>query len=432
MAVNFDSYTLVYLITNIFNALVIRKLVLVLFDQRNSHPVMCVFSYSLYFGTTSLLYLFIDIPIVLLFANIILIFLITFNYEASLSKHILGTLYILMFCIIPEVIVTACTGYFQYSIFEAGNYRDSFGLVLTRLITYVEALLLSNFKAVRQNFKISKMVWIASVLIPVSTIVLFLILLGSGQLSQVQLIVAVIVVYFLNITTFYLYDSLASSYKRLSDTAVMQKEKELYYRQCVMMRDSTEELRTFRHDINNQLIAISGLLDTGKYEEAGQILTELTGKTNTLVLHSTTGNVPVDSVLNYKLQHAIREKIAVESEVTVPKDLEMDVSDCITILGNLLDNAIAAVILLPETGRFLHLKVVYDRGRLIIRCENPYCNKIIYQNGRIISTKHDKAEHGIGLRSVERLVDKYNGCMNIQHEYNIFLVEILIFLSNYN
>lgn len=102
----------------------------------------------------------------------------------------------------------------------------------------------------------------------------------------------------------------------------------------------------------------------------------------------------------------------------------MDVSDCITILGNLLDNAIAAVILLPETGRFLHLKVVYDRGRLIIRCENPYCNKIIYQNGRIVSTKHDKAEHGIGLRSVERIITKSRPVFTTSRTSCLFMVHL--------
>ena len=430
MIVTFDTYTLIYLLTNIFNVFVIRKLVLVFFDKRNAPPLVCNIFYSLYFFVTSFLYLFLDIPFVILLANIILIFLITFIYEASLSKRLLSTLYVLMFCVIPEVIVTACTGYFQYSIFEEGSYRDSFGVILTRLVTYVEALLLSNFKATRQNQKVGKTVWMASVLIPVSSIVLFIILLGNGQLSQVQLITGISVVYFLNITTFYLYDSLASSYKKLSETVVMEKEKELYFRQCEMMQDSTEELRAFRHDLNNQLIAVTGLLEAGKDLEAARLLSELTGKTRTYALHSTTGNVPVDSIVNYKLQNAMKEKITVESEVRVPQDLEMEVSDCITILGNLLDNAITAVTMLPEEKRFLRLKVVYDRGRLIVRCENPYCQEIVCQNGEIVSSKQNQSEHGIGLKNVERVVEKYMGCMNIYHENQTFLVEILIFLSN--
>lgn len=190
-----NTYTVIYLITNIFNTVIIRKLVLVFFKNKHKYSIPRVLAYCAYFVITSILYLFVEIPIVILIANFFLIYFIVSNYETCISRKVMSTLYVLMFCIIPEVVVTACTGYFSYSIYEEGYYRDSFGLVLTRILTYIEALLLAKFDSVRKNHRVGRIEWIACVIIPVSTIILFMIILCSGQLTQMQLIVAVCLIY---------------------------------------------------------------------------------------------------------------------------------------------------------------------------------------------------------------------------------------------
>ena len=43
-----------------------------------------------------------------------------------------------------------------------------------------------------------------------------------------------------------------------------------------------------------------------------------------------------------------------------------------------------------------------------------------------MSTKKDKENHGYGMRNVERIVDKYQGKLNIKWENNLFHTEIEI------
>lgn len=426
-----DTYTIVYLITNIFNAFILHRFIRAFFEQRRSKKWICFLSYLSYFVVTSLLYLYVDIPVVTLLANWCIVLGISFNYKAGMSKRLLSCLYIMIFGITPEIIIVACTGYFQYSIFTEGNYCDSLGLIAIRLTEYIEALLLYNFKAVRQNQKVKGSVWAASVLIPTFTFILYVFIIQSENTSQVKAIVAVVFIYLINITAFYLYDSLAFSYIKLANTAVLEKERELYYHQCAMMQSSTEELRAFRHDINNQLIAVSELMGAEKYEEAKRLVGVLSGKINSKILFSTTGNIPIDSMINYKLQNAGNEQIRVETEIAVPADFEMDISDCITILGNLLENALYAVRQVEESERFLKLKVVYDKGCLVLQCANPYMTEVPYENGKIVSAKKERKEHGFGLKNIEKTVEKYSGCMDIHHENRVFIVDILLYLPVY-
>ena len=424
----FDTYTIVYLITNVFNIAVNHRFMMAFFEQRRSSKWICALSYFSYFAVTSFLYLFVDIPILTLLANYGLYFLISLNYKSSMLKRMLSSLYILAFCVIAEVIIAACTGYFQFSVFTEGNYSNSLGAIAVPLITYVVALLLYNFKSVRRYHNVKLSTWLASVMMPVVTFILNVLIVHSEDVTQTEVIVATILILLVNVTTFYLYDSLAANYIKLSEAAVLEKERELYFNQCTMMENSTNELRAFRHDLNNQLIGVTELIENRKYMEAEELIGVLSKKLNTGILFSRTGNIPVDSIINYKLQNAANEQIRVEAEIAVPEEFVMDISDCITILGNLLDNALYAVRQVEEAERFLKFKVVFDKGRLVVQCVNPYVTKVQHEKGKIVSTKTDRDKHGFGLKNMEAVVEKYNGCIDICHEEGIFSVDILLYL----
>lgn len=426
---NIETYTVIYLITNFFNIAIIHKFMHIFFDYRRSHWCLCIGSYLLHFIITSMLYLFFDIPLLTLCANYCIMLLIALNYEARIQKQLLSAVYVLIFMAIPELIVVGVTGYFNFSVFTEGNYSNSLGAITVRLITYMEALLFSNFKAVKNNQHINKTVWTASVLFPISTLVLEIMFFESGHVTQFTLTLSVALIFLLTILVFYLYDSLALSYIKIAETAVLEKEKELYYNQCHIMQNSTKDLQAFRHDLNNQFAVISELLDAEKYDSVKTHVQGLLKKTGDKMIYSTTGHTPIDSIINYKLQNAVNNHIKVQTEVVVPMDLEIDISDIITIIGNLLDNSLYALKQLPEHKRTLTLKIMYSRERLFIQVSNPYLTKVQYENGEIITAKDDKQNHGFGLKNIEKAVEKYNGFMEINHENMTFTVDILLYLS---
>lgn len=61
------------------------------------------------------------------------------------------------------------------------------------------------------------------------------------------------------------------------------------------------------------------------------------------VIYSTSGNTIIDGLVNYKLQSVASENIKVETEIVVPEQLNIDIADLVTLLGNLLDNALEAL-----------------------------------------------------------------------------------------
>ena len=52
---------------------------------------------------------------------------------------------------------------------------------------------------------------------------------------------------------------------------------------------------------------------------------------------------------------------------------------------------------------------------------------INYDHDRYMTTKSDKAEHGIGLESVRYTVEKYHGTVEIEKKESIFKVTVFMY-----
>ena len=98
------------------------------------------------------------------------------------------------------------------------------------------------------------------------------------------------------------------------------------------------------------------------------------------------------------------------------------------ILGNLLDNALEAVSLVNE-NQFIDFGMSCSKGMMIIKISNPYKNAVKRENGKIVTSKEDKINHGIGLRSVNEILDKYNGMTKIDTHDNIFTITAALYLE---
>lgn len=108
------------------------------------------------------------------------------------------------------------------------------------------------------------------------------------------------------------------------------------------MQTSTKEPQAFRHDIKNQFLAVSELLSAEKYDDAKKLLVNLSNLTKDKIIYNNLGNIIIDGLINYKLQNISNENVKIKTEIAVPAKLDIETTDIVTILGNMLDNAMTA------------------------------------------------------------------------------------------
>jgi sensor histidine kinase regulating citrate/malate metabolism len=126
-------------------------------------------------------------------------------------------------------------------------------------------------------------------------------------------------------------------------------------------------------------------------------------------------------VLNVKISEAKRKGIEVVYKITSNFEGFDDLDMCY-ILGNLLDNAITATLQCDKP--FIDFLAATNNGRLKINIKNSFNPKKI--NPDFSTTKQKKDNHGLGLKSVKRLVKKNEGDIDYFYNGDVFTVLLVL------
>ena len=101
--------------------------------------------------------------------------------------------------------------------------------------------------------------------------------------------------------------------------------------------------------------------------------------------------------------------------------------DLNVLLGNLLDNAIDASMQTEE--KKLNITIKLDKGVLFLYICNS-CQRIADgRSGFLETTKEDKTNHGIGLKNVRQIVEKYHGDLAFQYENNFMETDVMMYVK---
>jgi len=207
-----------------------------------------------------------------------------------------------------------------------------------------------------------------------------------------------------------------------------QYRQQLYYMEN--LEQVIHKLKSERHDFNNHLGVIYGLLEAGETDKAQNYTKQLV---KTAEEYQNIVNIPysmVRAMLNYKLSAAMESGIELRLDISVPAGLTLNEFDFAVILGNLLDNAMEACAAMDESSGYIGLSILYKPDYLIIQVENPVNIESVPKDERNRTTKSDSENHGFGLSNIEYLVNKHNGLMKIGPENGVFKVSIALLFDS--
>ncbi|MCF0113213.1 MAG: GHKL domain-containing protein [Bacilli bacterium] len=104
----------------------------------------------------------------------------------------------------------------------------------------------------------------------------------------------------------------------------------------------------------------------------------------------------------------------------------IDDGDLYCLFGNVLDNALEAVMQIKEKAqRIINIVVRAQENMVIVQEENYFMGSLKTENGAIVTTKQDKNYHGFGTRSIAAIAHRYGGEVDIATKGQIFTLTIL-------
>ncbi len=179
-----------------------------------------------------------------------------------------------------------------------------------------------------------------------------------------------------------------------------------------------EALRSQTHEFANKMHAVSGLVQLGHYEQAIDYICAATSGHQNLVelLMRRVPDPTVAAIILGKYNRAAEQRVRLEvdegSSLRSLRDEPLDSDMLVTVIGNLLDNALEAVKDLEPERRRVRLALSDEGGEVVIAVEDagpgipPENLRRIFEEG--FSTK-DSARRGIGLALVKRAVEHHGG-----------------------
>jgi len=217
-----------------------------------------------------------------------------------------------------------------------------------------------------------------------------------------------------------------------SQKEVMWEIKEKEYKNQLVYTKSIEEMfdtmKAQKHDFNNYISTIYGLIYLNKITDAKEYLKSLAERISFNSRIIDINHPIVAALINVKMEKAARENIDMEIDVSIPSELPYDLIDITVVLGNLLDNAIEACLKKENDERYIFVNIYIKGTYLVIKIVNSKTIQVSVckESEERYTSKEDSDNHGYGLFNIKQVVKKYDGLIKIEDLENEFSVRIAL------
>ena len=167
-----------------------------------------------------------------------------------------------------------------------------------------------------------------------------------------------------------------------------------------------ENTRRLKHDMKNHIMVITSCLQENRIEEARHYLSRVLDELNQIYTYVETGNSVMNYVLNQKLEKAYRKGIRIKAEIENLSFAAMESVDFVSLLSNLLDNAIEHLYVPAADGGAtgdkaqrgegpeMVVRISARRGYEVIQVKNSIVGSVLDKNPELWSDKEGE-EHGL-------------------------------------
>lgn len=393
-------------------------------EERNNKNRRIFICACFYIINTALFWEFHTVWINML-CNLIGISAIVRQYTKSIKTNLFVTSSIYLINCGCDVTVSVLFMNYQ----DGGAYYQVCGVIVAFLIFICELavekmITIHNNTEAAQSFPL--------ILIPVCSIAVIGLLIYSGSYAGKGIAIVSVGLLIVNFLMLYLYSLLLRSITQKYEMEMLRQKVRVYANQLDIIMQGEERIKALRHDMKhhlNELMLLANRHGVAEMQEYIERMETFIQNPNEIV---TSGNMEIDSVLNYMLRKAEDELETVIVKVMLPEDIKHSF-DINILIGNLLENAIEAA---GQTDRkYLSVNITLKRGVLKIKIENSFIASNIIEDGQkgegkiLLTTKDLKERHGIGLKNVKKIAEKYNGTMKVTRQNDIFCVNMILYMS---
>ena len=205
-----------------------------------------------------------------------------------------------------------------------------------------------------------------------------------------------------------------------------EQKANLYKQNIISSNSQIETIKLLKHDMKNNISCIDALIEEENYDEAHNICHSLTDKYTSIGTIVNTENYLLNAVLNVEIEKAKSYGIPVKLSITNDLKMFKNSSDIISLIGNILDNAISYLSKNKVKNNEINFSTGYEGSYSVIKCRNNILDSVLFNNPSLKTDKEDKDNHGKGITIINSIAHKYNGDVIIKERNKEFIITVIL------
>lgn len=408
-------------ILNIVNPVVFYIIFTSFLKYEKYSKKITIFSYLIFYLITTTVLIFVSKTFYNALSNFLSMLLLTCIYKGKFIYKFFVVSLTYVFVVLIELIVSISFYKFNLNIYNL--YLDvNFAYIFAKLLLLtIAGIIFINFSHI-SKIKVPPYIVLILSIVPILSILIVILETIRKPVSDNYFLLSSVLLLVINTSIFIIFNILTNLYVDRERLQNINQESNLLDLQKNNIEASRKKLATLEHDLKNKLVPLYYLAENR--DNVSEYLSEIIGEFNKEFLISNTDIVEVDAIINSKYEVCKAKNISFDFNTNIGKDININYRDLAIILGNLLDNAIEATLMVED--KWIKLVLREEIGVVFIMVDNSYDGKVIEKNGSFVSRKN-KEYCGIGLQNVAYLADRYKGVIKFTPEKNKFRVSLMLY-----
>ena len=369
---------------------------------------------------------------------LIIILAMWFLYEISLVKTLILVFFVQSIVTITDYIVILILAKNYGDITALGGASSLIGrliLILSRLILFAILIVISRISSKKRNnvtADMSNKEWIQFLIFPIFTICAVMLMVNSvmksyhSDIVPVYYIIAIGLIV-LNLVVFHLISEILEHSRKMKEAQILRQQSIGQVGLYNSMRENYNIQRQRTHEYKNQIVCMDMLMKKKDYSKLEDYIGNISDGLDAQLDMVDTNNDVVNAILNAKYYEAIKNDVLFVLKINDLSDIKVSDEDIVTILSNLLDNAIEAAKQCDVGKRTVKIKLLSEDDVLTIAVSNTYKTEpMLTEDGYIRTTKNNNEEHGWGIRNIVATLEKYDAEYIIDYKNGEFVFSIMM------
>ena len=304
-------------------------------------------------------------------------------------------------------------------------------VVMAKLVLFMTVVIIREKTGDKTADVLSNADFLRFMFFPISTVFTIIALIdtsgnGANQRQNDVFLAISLCLACMNILLFYLINDILKREIRVRESDIFRLRAKNQTDTYRSISENFVKQRRRTHEYKNQILCIESLINAENYTELKNYIKNISGHLSTELDYIKTNNVIVDAILNSKYRETLEKGIMFIFQLNDLSTIGIEDEDIVVILSNLLSNAIEACE--KYSGKkVIKLKFIKEGDDIIISVKNTYNGKLEIRDGEIQSSKlTDIDEHGIGIKNIIDVIEKYQGSYTIQNDKEEFYFSIML------